>query len=281
MKYFKTQFKIIPNNEINTDILSALLGEIDYESFEITDNGINAYIQVPLYNETKLLEVINNFPQENVNISFANETMPDKDWNEEWEKNFFQPIVVDHQCTIYSTKHSDVARTRYNIIINPKLAFGTGTHQTTRLLIKEILDHDISKKSLLDMGCGTSVLAILASMKEADPITAIDIDEWCIENSKENFLLNGIHNINVFQGDASSLKGLESFDLIIANINRNILLRDMDMYVSVMHKNSIIWMSGFYTQDINILTPKAQELGLTIIYQKSLENWAVIKFIKN
>ena len=281
MRYFEVTFKTTPCTETVNDVLSACLGEIGFESFIENTYGIKGYIQQPIYNEDTLKEVIENIPLDNVSISYKAELMEDKDWNEEWEKNFFQPIVIGNRCAIHSTFHKDVPEAEYDILINPQMAFGTGHHETTSLILEELLDAELQNKSLLDMGCGTSILAILAAMRGAKPITAIDIDTWCVENSKENILLNNIENISVELGDATLLKGRESFDIVIANINRNILLNDMSFYTACMHKGSEIFMSGFYVSDIDILKEKAESLGLSYMYYKEKNNWAVVKFIKN
>lgn len=281
MRYFEVTFKTTPCTETVNDVLSACLGEIGFESFIENTDGIKGYIQQPIYNESTLKEVIENIPLENVSISYKAELMEDKDWNEEWEKNFFQPIVIGNRCVIHSTFHKDVPEAEYDILINPQMAFGTGHHETTSLILEELLDAELQNKSLLDMGCGTSILAILAAMRGAKPITAIDIDTWCVENSKENILLNNIENISVELGDATSLEGRESFDIVIANINRNILLNDMSFYTACMHKGSEIFMSGFYVSDIDILKEKAESMGLNFMYYKEKNNWAVVKFIKS
>nr|WP_321379565.1 50S ribosomal protein L11 methyltransferase [uncultured Bacteroides sp.] len=281
MRYFEVTFKTTPCTETVNDVLSACLGEIGFESFIENTYGIKGYIQQPIYNEDTLKEVIENIPLDNVSISYKAELMEDKDWNEEWEKNFFQPIVIGNRCAIHSTFHKDVPEAEYDILINPQMAFGTGHHETTSLILEELLDAELQNKSLLDMGCGTSILAILAAMRGAKPITAIDIDTWCVENSKENILLNNIENISVELGDATLLKGRKSFDIVIANINRNILLNDMSFYTACMHKGSEIFMSGFYVSDIDILKEKAESLGLSYMYYKEKNNWAVVKFIKN
>ena len=227
MKYLEVTFRTQPCNETVTDVLSALCGDIGFESFMEAENGIKGYIQEALYNEDALRGMLENFPMENTEISFEAVPQEDKDWNEEWEKNFFQPIILDNRCVIHSTFHKNVPQAEYDILINPQMAFGTGHHETTSLILGELLDADLQGKSLLDMGCGTSILAILAAMRGAGPITAIDIDDWCVSNSKDNIQLNHITNITVELGDASSLKGRSPFDIIIANINRNILLNDM------------------------------------------------------
>lgn len=279
MRYFEVTFKTTPCTSTLNDVLSAFLGEIGFESFVEYNDGIKGYIQQPIYDEATLKETIANIPLENISISYKSDLLEDKDWNEEWEKNFFQPIVIGNRCAIHSTFHKDVPKAEYDILINPQMAFGTGHHETTSLILGELLDAELKNKSLLDMGCGTSILAILAAMKGAQPITAIDIDTWCVDNSKENILLNKISNITVELGDANSLQGRESFDIIIANINRNILLHDMDSYAACMHKNSEIFMSGFYVEDIPLIQEKAESLGLEFISYKEKNNWAVVKFI--
>ncbi len=280
MKYLEVTFRTQPCNETVTDVLSALCGDIGFESFMEAENGIKGYIQEALYNEDALRGMLENFPMENTEISFEAVPQEDKDWNEEWEKNFFQPIILDNRCVIHSTFHKNVPQAEYDILINPQMAFGTGHHETTSLILGELLDADLQGKSLLDMGCGTSILAILAAMRGAGPITAIDIDDWCGSNSKDNIQLNHITNITVELGDASSLKGRSPFDIIIANINRNILLNDMAQYVSCMHPGSEIYMSGFYVEDIPFIRAKGEELGLRFLHYKEKNNWAAVKLIK-
>ena len=227
MKYFEITFTAQPCNEIVTDVLSALIAEIGFESFVECEGGIQAYIQQSLFDEEALKNVLADFPLPDTNITYSIFEPEDKDWNEEWEKNFFQPIVIDNRCVIHSTFHKDYPKAEYDIVINPQMAFGTGHHETTSSILGELLDADLKGKSVLDMGCGTSILAILASMRGADPVTAIDIDDWCVNNSRDNIALNNIHNITVELGDASLLEGRQPFDVIIANINRNILMNDM------------------------------------------------------
>ena len=196
----------------------------------------------------------------------------------EWEKNFFRPILIEGRCCIHSTFHKDLpASAEYSIVINPQMAFGTGHHATTSLILAELLDADLQGKSLLDMGCGTSVLAILASMRGASPVTAIDIDDWCIENSRTNIALNHLPNpINVLLGDASLLPGLPEQDIILANINRNILLRDMPAYACSLRPGGELWMSGFYVQDIPVLLEKASQTGLSYVSEREKDNWACL-----
>ena len=232
MKYFEVTFTTEPCNEIVTDVISAMAGEIGFESFVEWEKGVQAYIQQSLFDEEALKGMVADFPLPDTSITYTIQEAEDKDWNEEWEKNFFQPIVIGDRCCIHSTFHKDTPKTEYEILINPQMAFGTGHHETTSSIICELLDADLQGKSVLDMGCGTSILAILASMRGANPVTAIDIDDWCVNNSRDNIALNGITNITVELGDANLLEGRAPFDVIIANINRNILLADMPQYAA-------------------------------------------------
>ncbi|AVM57179.1 50S ribosomal protein L11 methyltransferase [Bacteroides heparinolyticus] len=280
MKYLEFTFQTTPCTEVVNDVLSAVLAEAGFESFVEQTDGINAYIQKALYNESTLKEALAEFPLPDVNIEYNYTEAEDRNWNEEWEKKFFQPIVIDNRCVIHSTFHKDVPQAEYDIVINPQMAFGTGHHETTSLIIGELLDSDLQEKSLLDMGCGTSILAILARMRGATPCTAIDIDEWCVRNSLENIELNRVDNIDVFQGDASSLKDKGPFDIIIANINRNILLNDMKHYVSRMNQGGSLLMSGFYANDIPVIQAEAENNGLHLIHHREKNQWAVVLFRK-
>ena len=279
MKYFEVTFTTTPCNETVNDVVSALSGEIGFESFVEWENGVKAYVQQALFDEEALKEMVEYFPLPETQITYEVTEAEDKDWNEEWEKNFFQPIVIGDRCCIHSTFHKDTPKTEYEILINPQMAFGTGHHETTSSIICELLDADLKDKSVLDMGCGTSILAILASMRGANPVTAIDIDDWCVNNSRDNIELNNIHNIKVELGDAALLEGREAFDVIIANINRNILLADMDRYAACMHKGSELFMSGFYVQDIPAIREKAESLKMEFVHHREKNNWAAVKFV--
>lgn len=279
MKYFEVTFSANPCNETITDILSALMAEVGFESFVECKGGMQAYIQQSLFDEEALKSIIADFPIQDTDITYTITEPEDKDWNEEWEKNFFQPIVTEDRCVIHSTFHKDYPKAEYDIVINPQMAFGTGHHETTSSILGELLDADLKGKSVLDMGCGTSILAILASMRGADSVTAIDIDDWCVNNSRDNIALNNINNITVELGDASLLKGRKPFDVIIANINRNILLNDMAAYTACMHKGSEIYMSGFYIQDIDAIRSKGESLGLRFVHYREKNNWAAVKLI--
>ena len=279
MKYLEFIFHTTPSNETVNDVLSAVLAEVGFESFVEQTGGIAAYIQADLYHEEDVRQAIAEYPLPHTNIIYSYTEAEDKDWNEEWEKNFFQPIVISDKCVIHSTFHHDIPQAEYDIIINPQMAFGTGHHETTSLIINELLNIDLQRKNVLDMGCGTSILAILARMRGAMSCIAVDIDDWCVRNSQENIALNHLDNIEVYQGDASSLTDKGPFDVVIANINRNILLKDMHYYVARMTTRAMLLISGFYTEDIPVLRAEAERLGLQYDGQQEKNRWATAKFI--
>jgi ribosomal protein L11 methyltransferase len=274
MQYIQLQFKCEPNPEALTDVLSAQLGEIGFESFVRTETGLEAYIPLPDLSIEKVDQLLSVFPLE-AEITYSCREMEDKNWNEEWEKNYFQPVVIDDVLCIHSSFHRLEEEFRYRILIDPKMSFGTGHHQTTELMMRELLKMELQNKSLLDMGCGTAVLAILASQRGASPITAIDIDEWAYRNATENVRLNGIDNIRLLQGGAESL-GDETYDVILANINRNILLQDIPGYTRVL--NGTLIMSGFYKEDIPAIRAAGEDQGLTYAHFSEIDRWVAVTF---
>lgn len=278
MAYTEVKFICTPNNEIVNSVLSATIAELGFESFVEDELGTTAYIQNDMFDVEKLDEVLNNFPIE-AEIIYTYKVIEDENWNEVWEKNYFQPLIIDNKCIIQSTFHDVPATYEYNIYIDPKMAFGTGHHQTTELMIREILKDDFNKKSVLDMGAGTAILAILASMRGADPITAIDIDQWAYDNALENLKLNNINNVDVKIGGAELL-GDTSYDIILANINRNILLNDIHVYASVLNAGGTLYMSGFYEEDIPAITEECNKHDLTFDYNTTKDNWVAVKFTK-
>lgn len=278
--YTKVKFAVTPNEEMATDVLAALLAEIGFESFVPENEGMSAYVPQALYNEENIANVVAEFPIEGFEIKYDCQFIEGEDWNAQWEKNYFQPIVLGEECVIHSTFHTDVPKARYDILIDPKMAFGTGYHQTTCHMLRAILASDMSGKSVLDMGCGTALLAILARKHGAEKVVAIDIDEFAYENAKENVALNGTPDIEVRLGGADAIKESDSFDYVIANINRNILLMDMVSYVRCMHTGSQIFISGFYTQDMEVLKEEAARHGLRYLDYAENDNWAMMKFVK-
>lgn len=280
MNYTEVVFKCSPNDEVVNSVLSSMLGEIGFESFVETEEGTTAYVGETLFDEVKIKSILENFPVEDISISYTYTTIESRDWNEEWEKNYFKPLIIDDRCIIQSTFHKDPTVCEYNILIDPKMAFGTGHHQTTKLMIREILKEDFKNKSVLDMGCGTAVLGILASMRGADPVLAIDIDQWAYDNAIENLHLNNIDNIEVRVGGADLL-GKETFDVILANINRNILLNDIATYASVLNPQGVLYMSGFYVEDIPAIREECEKHGLTFVHNSEDTNWTAVKFLFN
>ena len=278
MQYNQVLFKCDPYSETVTDILSAMLAEIGFESFVRGEDALEAYVPQPLFSRSELDQVLADLPLE-VEISYTVQTMEDKNWNEEWEKNYFNPIVIGDECCIHSSFHQPEGTYRYPILIDPKMSFGTGHHQTTLLILKEILAMELSGKCVLDMGCGTGVLAILAAMKGAAPVTAIDIEEWAYNIAMENVVLNGMTSIRVLQGGAELL-GEERYDVIFANINRNILLQDLPNYEAVLKQGGIIVMSGFYLDDLPAIRSRANELGLSFDHLKDMDRWVATTFVK-
>lgn len=273
--YLGYYFKVQPLQPA-VEILIAELGYAGFESFVETDEGVTAYIQKDEWYDA-ILENIQILNSEEFEISYTSEEIEQTNWNEEWEKNF-NPIIVDHQCSVRAPFH-EKPDTDYDIIIEPKMSFGTGHHETTHMMIQHILRNDFKDKSVLDMGCGTGVLAILAEMKGAQPIDAIDYDNWCYLNSLENVERNNSKHITVLEGDASILPG-RHYDVVIANINRNILLNDMNIYAETLNAHGTLFLSGFYTDDIPIIVEECNIYGLKHVETLERNNWVALKFEK-
>ena len=272
--YIGYDFKVKPLQPA-VDILIAELGEVGFESFVETEEGLNAYIQKTDWN-SKILNDIQILNSHEFEIKYTFEEIEQTNWNEEWEKNF-NPIIVDDLCSVRAPFHSK-PQTQYDIVIEPKMSFGTGHHETTHMMIQHILKNDFKDKSVLDMGCGTGILAILAEMKGAKPIDAIDYDNWCYLNSLENVERNACKHIKVLEGDANLLKN-KAYDIIIANINRNILLNDINAYVSCLNKNGSLFLSGFYKDDIPSIEEECQKYGLKLVDTLDQNHWVALKFV--
>ena len=272
--YLQVSFYLKNKEEYVSDILSAQLADLGFESFVNTDEGLEAYVPARVFSQNRLEMLVGDF--EFSELLFKITEIEDRNWNEEWEKHYFEPILIDNKCVIHSSFHKNIPQAEFDIVINPKMAFGTGHHETTSLMISQILETDLRGKTVLDMGCGTSVLAILAKMCGATNVTAIDIDNWCVENSLENISLNKTEGIEVLLGGAELLAG-RHFDVIFANINRNILLADMEKYVACLTKNGELYMSGFYSEDITVIEEKATSLGMKLVDFQEKNNWVAVR----
>jgi ribosomal protein L11 methyltransferase len=278
MNYLKIKIEIIPFEEWVRDVTAAQLGEIGFESFTETETGLDAFIPEDQFDENSLEEVLQSFRKE-FNLETTSETIESKNWNEEWEKNYFKPLVIAGVCVVRAPFHTEFPKTTYEIIIEPNMAFGTGNHETTSMMLEYILGGNLEEKTVLDMGCGTGILSIMASMKGAIKITAIDIDEWSFKGTQENAALNHIQNIEVKHGDASLL-GDETYDFSFANIHKNVLIADLPKYSKCLNKNGKIFLSGFYTEDIPDIKSQAEKYGLTDSGFKSRNNWVAHSFTK-
>ena len=286
MRYLSTTFYIectAPElMQPSRELLADSCGEIGYESFIDTEDGITGYIQQDLYSELHVKEAIADFPIEGVSITFDTEDIPDQDWNEAWEAEGFEPIVVDGKLTIYDAHHvEDVEQfsTPLQIGIQTLNAFGTGTHETTRMVVSTLLQLPLTGRRVLDCGCGTGILGIAALKCGASSVVAYDIDEFCFDNSRHNAVLNGVgEQMEVYLGNASVLSHVEGlFDVVLANINRNILLADMEAYHSVMSSDGRLVLSGFYEEDVPMLLQKAEALGLHEVSRKSENGWCCLQ----
>ena len=283
MDYYEISFtyESSVDTDIINDLLASELGAIGFDSFTSENNGLKAYINVDKYEEQALQDCIDNFPLQDICFSHTKQLVKSRNWNEEWEKNYFRPISIGNECQIRASFHPVVDGYKYPIVIDPKMSFGTGNHATTYLMLCELLNLDLTGKTFLDMGCGTAVLAILAAMKQASRIVAIDIDEWAYNNAVENCRLNNVEHIEIALGGAEQIAQFGAFDYIFANINRNILLNDIHRYAPALHPDGLLFMSGFYKDDIPAIEEECNRHGLTLSSFKEQEHWVAVKTIKN
>ena len=279
-EYIEVAIKIAPYSEENAEIVTAEVSELPYESFSMEDPFLKCYIQKDLYDAQALKVLLSGLEGMGFDVEFSANLMPAVNWNAVWESQF-PPIVVDGKCTIKASFHEGLKRTRFNITIDPKMAFGTGHHQTTYMMCRALIENEesVRGKVVMDMGCGTGVLAILAAKMGAVDCVAVDNDSWAAENAKENVIRNGV-DVDVFLGDSSLLKGDENYEIFIANINRNILLDNMEIYSKSIKSGGVLFLSGFYENDIPILENKCAELGFVLSESRTKDNWAAMRLVK-
>ena len=282
MKYYEAIFTITPDSEPARDIVSALAGEAGFESFDNEADGLKGYVQVDLFDKEKLNTSLNGFPIDGVHVDYKISEVNDEDWNATWEQEGFEPIKIADKCVIYDAKdadkiNSDDSLPKMKIGIDARQAFGTGTHETTQMMVGTLLELDLKGKHVLDCGCGTGILGIAAAKCGASEVVGYDIDDWSVRNALHNAELNGV-KMDVFEGDKGVLSHVSGlFDVVLANINRNILLADMPAFRDVMGSDSLLIISGFYEEDIPVLLDKAKELGLKEVFRKTNGDWVCVK----
>ena len=276
MKYFEVEFTISPYSADAADLFASLAGEAGFETFEETETGLKGYVQQSLFDEDALRECIEDFPFEGTSIIYNVREAEDRDWNEQWEQEGFEPIVIADQLVIHDGRHLPEVDSKVQIEIDAKLAFGTGTHETTRMICTQLLK--LAKGRVLDCGTGTGILSICALKLGATEAVGYDIDEWSIDNARHNAVINRVDDrFTSLLGDAKILENIdEKFDIVLANINRNILLADMPMFVSKMHEGSLLILSGFYSDDCEILIEKAHSIGLKLVSKTTDHDWACL-----
>lgn len=290
--YISLRLDLKPCSVDATDLLAAFLADEGYESFESDETGLTAYIKSDSFDEDSVRGILDNFPMP-LEAEVSYELVEGRDWNEEWEKNYFQPIVIDDKCVIHSTFHKNVPNGQYDILIDPKMAFGTGHHATTSMMLRHILKTDMQGKRVIDMGTGTGILAILSMMLGATEAYGIEIDPGACRNAEENVILNNV-KVQILEGDASLLDTLPQADLFIANINRNVILADLASYLKALKHDGQLLLSGFYETDIPLIERQARMLGAELIEKMTMEDpglsekdpaashgpWASIRLIK-
>lgn len=274
--YIELRIDLTPPTEAAADVMAALLAERGYESFVPDDRGLTAYVREADFLADAVADAIAAMPFEGIHADYRWQRVAGRDWNAEWERNYFKPIVVDGRCAVHSTFHTDVPAADYDIVIDPKMAFGTGHHQTTTLMMRHLLLTPLDGKSVIDMGTGTGILAILAAMRGASPVHAIEIDEFAHANAVDNVALNGHPEISVILGDATALARLAPADMLLANINRNIILADMARYASAVRSGGEVVLSGFYAADANAIIDAAATHGLRHASTESIDEWTRI-----
>ena len=283
MRYIQVEFTAKPDNQDIRDIIAALASDNGFESFSEDKGKLIGYCQEELFHVESLENTLQNFPIPDIEITFTASNVEDRNWNEEWEKAGFDPIIIDNQCAIVcgnkledANHQQDIESIPTKIVIDAKQAFGTGTHETTQMIVSLLLNQNLTGKRVLDCGCGTGILGIVAAKYGAKEVVAYDIDEWSVNNAQHNAELNEVE-LDVLEGDKRVLSHVNGvFDYVLANINRNIILEDLSAFVSVMTTNSRIILSGFYEQDAEIILKEAENLGLEECKRVMNHNWCCL-----
>lgn len=283
MKYYEIDFKIKAPKELMQDccdVMAAMTAEAGLETFEETGYGIKGYAQQTLFDKATLDMILEEFPFEDVKIEYTIREAEDKDWNEVWENEGFDPIIIGNKCTIHDGRHLPLQESDISIEIDAKLAFGTGTHETTRMVVNEMLDIELDGKTVLDCGCGTGILGIVALKKGAAMAIGYDIDEWSTDNSMHNAIINRVEErYKAVLGNSAVIDDMEhDFDLVVANINRNILICDMAQFCKRMKPGAILILSGFYETDTELIKDKAKEHKLEFEHMTTENEWACMRF---
>lgn len=276
--YINLRLDVSPCSQDITDLLAAFLADVGFESFEPDENGLNAYIKNSDFNRDAVNDVISSFPID-TNITLSHDLVQGKNWNSEWEKNYFKPIVIDDKCSVHASFHKDYTTSEFNIVIDPKMAFGTGHHSTTAGMIRLILEEDLKGKKVADVGTGSGILAMLCKMKNADEVSGIEIDEFAAENARENCFMNNL-DVKIITGDASALSQIEKVNVLLANINRNIIINDLENYINSLTDDGILLLSGFYKEDIPLIGDETEKFGYSVTKIKEDKNWVAIKLEK-
>jgi len=272
MEYIEVDIRL---KEVNTysEILIARLNEIEFESFYEYDYGLKGYVQSQLLDKDKLKNILSEI-SEQTELSFTLHKLKQKNWNAHWETNY-QPVFINENCVIRADFHNAISDVKYEIIITPKMSFGTGHHQTTSLVMNEMFDLEFKGKSVLDVGCGTGILSVLASKLGAIDVVGLDIDNWAFENAQENATLNNISDIHFVYGNISSVIN-RKYDIILANINRNTILNDLTFYSEAMYDYSDIILSGFLEKDVSVILKESAKFGLELVVSKNKEKWQML-----
>lgn len=276
--YITLRIDAEPCSEDMTDLLAAFLCDAGYDSFEPDEKGLSAYIPAAAFDEEVVKDILADFPME-ARFTLSHTLVKGEDWNEEWEKNYFKPIVIGGECVVHSSFHKDVPEAKFDIVIDPKMAFGTGHHSTTSLMMRYILESDVAGKDIIDMGTGTGILSILAKMRGAGNVSGIEIDTPAWQNAVENCRLNNV-DIDMINGDAAALAPLSPADILFANINRNIILQDIDKYAGRLKSGGTMLLSGFYEEDIPLIEAEARKHGLHLKEKRKDKDWCAIRMVK-